>query len=189
MGLLYLFPENTDDKLYATEKDGGLFISTYGLPPIFWFYLLAALLTLGFLSLAVWSPLMSVLKGDDQINFFIGVCLLGLIIGLPIITFGFFFYRKEIFKKNLDLTITHRVFGIKVLKKKYKLKEEKMFKVEHLLESPNLAKIKNDSQMRGFQNKGHFYLYGFSENGKIIMVDRHSRKIDLEKLKAWLEAH
>ena len=189
MGLLYLFAEDDQDKLYAKEQDGGLYLTTYGLPPVFWFYLLTSLATLAFLSLAVWSPLRSVLKGDDQIKFFMGICVLILMIGLPIVSFGFFFYRKELLKKGSSLTISHRLFGIKFFQKNHQLKPSEMFKVEHQLESPNLAKLSNDPQMRGFQNKGHFYLYGISQNGNQFMIDRHSRKIDLEKLKAWLEKY
>ena len=189
MGLMYLFPEDDQDQFYAREQDNGLFLTTYGLPPVFWFYLLASLFTLGFLCLAIWSPLMSVLKGDDQINYILGIAVLALIIGLPLISLGFYFYRKEIFKSGDSLIITHRVFGLKLWQKTYKLDNQTMFQVRHQLESPNIAKIKNDPKMRGFQNKGHFYLYGLTQRGEIFMVDRHSRKIDLEKLKVWLEKY
>ena len=41
----------------------------------------------------------------------------------------------------------------------------------------------------GFQNKGYFVLWLKSADGKKILIDRHSRKVDLEKLKALLTSN
>ena len=189
MGLLYLFPDNENDELYAKASSKGLFLSTYGLPGIFWIYMLMAFVTLGFLTLAIWSSLIKVLQGADVINFWIGTAVALLIGFLPIITLGFFFYRKELFKHQKELKITHRVFGLRFFQKNYHLDSKNPFSVDHQLDSPNMAKIESDPSMKGFQNKGYFYLKGYTNEGKEFVVDRHSRKIDLVKLKERLEMH
>ena len=189
MGLLYLFPENKNDEQFAKVTPNGLTLATYGLPGIFWFYLLATMITLLILSLAIWSPLKKVLTGEDIINYYLGVAAIILIIMIPLVSILFFFYQKSITKKDQTLKIEHKFFGIKIFSSTIKLRKEDPFVIEHQLDSPNLAKIKNDPALRGFQNKGHFYLKAYDQRGALRYVDRHSRKIDLVKLKELLSAY
>ena len=43
--------------------------------------------------------------------------------------------------------------------------------------------------MRGFQNKGYFELKLIDSNERKILVDRNSRKADLNKIKAILSKY
>jgi hypothetical protein len=49
--------------------------------------------------------------------------------------------------------------------------------------------MKSNEENLGFQNKGYFILWIKTKEGKKIQIDRHSRKIDIEKLKSLLENH
>jgi hypothetical protein len=49
-----------------------------------------------------------------------------------------------------------------------------------------MARMKNEPESAGFQNKGYYILWLKSKEGKRIQLDRHSRKADLEKLKTLL---
>jgi hypothetical protein len=190
MGLLYQFPENiTDQQHVRVEDNGTLSLSTYGLPPIFWAYLTASLLCVGFLSLAVWPPLTKVLQGKDVINFYLGVSVLALIFGVPFLAICFFFYRKDLVKKDTNLIVTHNLFGLTLLKKTMRLTKDQPFTIHLNFDSPNMAKLTDAQSMRGFQNKGHFHLVAKDQQGKEHIIDRHSRKIDLEKLKSLLQEY
>jgi hypothetical protein len=53
------------------------------------------------------------------------------------------------------------------------------------MDSPNMAKIYNKDELKGFENKGYFELRVLS-GGQKILIDRHSRKADLLKMKDTL---
>ena len=73
-------------------------------------------------------------------------------------------------------------------KKTYKLDQPDSFTVDHYLDSPNMAKIHNKADLKQFENKGYFELYAI-ENNKKFLIDRHSRKADLIKLKELLSLY
>jgi hypothetical protein len=59
------------------------------------------------------------------------------------------------------------------------------FSVDHFMDSPNMAKIYNKTELKQFENRGYFELHAKS-NGKNLLIDRHSRKADLVKIKDLL---
>ena len=59
--------------------------------------------------------------------------------------------------------------------------------IEAHMDSPNVARLKLQEGTQGFQNKGYFILWLKVNDKTKVLVDRHSRKVDLEKLKALLE--
>ena len=50
------------------------------------------------------------------------------------------------------------------------------------MDSPNVAKMQQDPTMKGFENKGYFQLFARNEVGKLVLIDRSSRKADLKKM-------
>jgi len=50
------------------------------------------------------------------------------------------------------------------------------------MDSPNMARAQGDEKFKSFQNKGHFELVASNRDHRLI-VDRSSRKQDLEDLK------
>ena len=68
MGLLYLFPIQEDEGDHVSIKDSSLLLKSYGLPYLFWGYLLAGLTTLGIITLAIRGPLKKMLLYEDSLN-------------------------------------------------------------------------------------------------------------------------
>lgn len=190
MGLMYIFPA-TEEEIDRIEKngDGSITLKSYGLPLVFWGYLAAMLAVIFIMFIAIKDPITKVLNGSDAINKMIAAAVLGLLIGLPVVLLCFYFYEKRINKKQNELKLQHYLFGIKIKTKKYDLKSVESFEISHLLDSPNVARKKGDTSMRGFQNKGYFELHIIDKNGQRILIDRNSRKIDLEKIKNLLSEY
>lgn len=189
MGLMYIFP--TEDS--AEEINEGrvqienetLTLKTYGLPMIFWGYLAAILVVVFAMWLASASVISKMLTYDDPILHFLAYLVRGTLIFGPIILLGFYFYEKFLVKKGNEITIIHRVFFFPVIKKKIILKDQASLEINHYLDSPNIAKMKNQAETKGFENKGYFELHAIS-NDKKIFLDRSSRKADLVKIQNLL---
>lgn len=189
MGLMYVFPVGEDETDFVSQKDGELTLKTYGLPYIFWFYALCSIAVVFFMFLAIKEPVLKLIELGDETDATLGYSLLTFIGCLPILTLAFFFYEKRILKKGTELKMIHRVFGITVFSEKFIIENSDSLTVESFLTSPNVARIKAEEGTTGFQNKGYFILWLKSKDGKRIQVDRHSRKADLDKLKALLEKY
>lgn len=182
MGLMYIFPNDTSDTEHVEIHEHQIRLRTYGLPPIFWGYGIAILIMIGILALSIWGPVQKLLSYNDPINDLIGHSLIAFLILLPLVLISFFFYEKNIIKKDNTVDIVHRLFFIPVFTKTYKLADNQPFFTQHYLDSPNMARAQGLKEMRGFQNKGHFLLYLRDEKGLAVQIDRSSRKIDLEKI-------
>jgi hypothetical protein len=192
---MYIFPVTTEEQEgdRVQISDSSLTLKTYGLPMLFWGYLAAIYAVLFVMWLAA-RPVINKLLSytDDFSTVFLGHLVAWTLFISPIVLLGFFFYEKFITKKGLNIIIGHRLFFITIWKKKYVLKESTSLSVDHFMDSPNMAKIKNkDSNlalesMKHFENKGYFELNIKTADDKIINIDRHSRKIDLIKLKEIL---
>lgn len=190
MGLMYVFPA-TEEEIDRIDKlsDGSISLKTYGLPLVFWGYLTALLGLIVIMFVAIRNPLGKVLNGDDFTNKLLAYAVLALLFGLPILLFCLYFYEKRISKKANHLKVSHHLFGIAFTKKSYQLQADDAFEITHLLESPNVARMQGQEQMRGFQNKGYFELHLKTAQGEMIFLDRHSRKADLEKIKNLLSQY
>jgi hypothetical protein len=190
MGLMYVFPA-TEEEIDRIEKndDGSITLKTYGLPLVFWGYLLAMLAVILIMFVAIKDPITKVLNGTDAINKLLAAAVLALLLGLPVALLCFYFYEKRINKKAEQLKVQHHFFGLKFFTKTYQLKNKESFEISHLLDSPNVARMEGDKSMRGFQNKGYFELHIIDQNDSKILVDRHSRKVDLEKIKSLLSSY
>lgn len=199
MGLIYIFPVSDDGsdgdrvQIKETALQKQLLIKTYGLPLIFWGYLLAALITIAFMWVASHDALVKLQNYDDPWLVFIAIltqCSLAL---APLVLLGFFFYEKNLIKQDKTLLVSHKLFFLPLWQKKMVLQTHDAFKVDHFLDSPNMAKIKNQHQknkeaMRQFENRGYFELIAETAQGRKT-IDRHSRKADLLKLQELLSRY
>lgn len=185
MGLLYVFPVSEEETDFV-KKDGALTLKTYGLPYIFWFYAICCIAVIFFMFLAIKAPVLKLVQLGDETDALLGYSLLTFIGLLPVFIFAFFFYEKRIIKDKNQLRLVHKVFGITVFSEKLLIESSDQLVVEPFLDSPNVARMKGGEEAVGFQNKGYFILWLVGKDGQRIQIDRHSRKVDLEKLKALL---
>lgn len=183
MGLLYVFPVSEEETDFVVKKENTLTLKTYGLPYIFWIYALCAVTVVFFMFLAIKDPILKLVSLGDETDVTLGYSLLGLVGLFPIIIFAFFFYEKRITKSGQELGLEYRVFGLKVFSEKFFLEKDDQLEVSNFIDSPNVARMKNTPESVGFQNRGYFTLHLRPASGKRILIDRHNRKIDLEKLR------
>ena len=162
-------------------------LKTYGLPYIFWGYATAVLMVIFFMFLAVKAPVLKLVELGDETDAMLGYTLLSFIGMLPVLIFAFFFFEKRIVKKIKQVTLEYRIFGLKVFSETFTPADVDPFLVGPFLSSPNLARIKGGEDAAGFQNKGYFILWLNSDKGKVIQLDRSSRKADLVKLEELLK--
>lgn len=188
MGLMYLFPVSTEETDFAIKKENSLILKTYGLPYIFWIYAICSVAIVFFMFLAVKAPVLKLIELGDETDTLLGNTLLTFIGVIPVFIFAFFFYEKRLIAGRSTLGIEHRIFGIKVFSEKFQIESGDEFLVEPFLKSPNVARMKGNPEDKGFQNKGYFVLWLSPKSGNKVLIDRHSRKVDLEKLKELLES-
>ncbi|OUR97756.1 hypothetical protein A9Q84_06030 [Halobacteriovorax marinus] len=188
---MYMFPvsEEETDRIDFIESSAGkaIVVKSYGLPLIFWGYLTAILVVMGFMFLAVNTPIQKLLATGDPINVALSIAVLFVLIGLPLTLVCLYFYEKSIVKQGSELSLVHKVFWIAVWKKKIVLKDSHSIELNHFMDSPNVAKMKSDSTMKGFENKGYYELYATNNQDDRIFIDRHSRKADMVKLRDLLK--
>ena len=192
MGLMYIFPVSIEDsdRTEIINSDSGLsqktiILKTYGLPMIFWSYLAAVFIVIATMWLASKSVIHKLLSFNDPGLSALAYLVQYMLILTPIILLGFFFYEKELRKSGIELKLVYKVFFIPLFFKKIILDSNASFSVDHFMDSPNIAKIHNKSELKNFENKGYFELHAISK-GKSILIDRHSRKADLLKIKDLL---
>jgi hypothetical protein len=186
MGLLYLFPVSEDETDYVEKSDNLIIVKSYGLPLIFWGYALAIISVIAFMALASASVIQKLLSMPSSIDHSLAYLLLFTLIIIPLSLISFFFYEKKIIKTANELSLVYSLFKLPFYQKKYPLSEDHLFQITNHLDSPNVAKIRNLPQERGFQNKGYFQLFLITDN-KQVFIDRCSKKIDLEKLQKLLQ--
>jgi len=190
MGLLFIMPatEQETDRV-AIISDAGkkkIILKSYGLPLIFWGYLLAILALIAVMFLIIQSALFKLMNGSDLLNSLLAIVVFSCLLGLPMTLIAFFFYEKWIIKSATTITVIHKVFGLTCKKKHLQLKNHDSLMVAHHLASPNMAKLKNEQGTRGFQNQGYFQLLAELSNGTTVFIDRHARAAELKKIKELL---
>jgi len=188
MGLLFQMPvekNELDDRIIQTDQK--LTIRSYGLPMIFWGYLLAILAVLFFMILAIKDPLYRAYQGPDQINQVIALVVFAILILAPIVLLSVYFYEKEIMMADKMLSLRHKVFFIPVKTQKVPLEDDSLY-LEHFMESLNIAAQEKKQGMNGFENRGYFKLMVKTKGGKSYLVDRNSRRGEMRKLKELLES-
>jgi hypothetical protein len=195
MGLMYIFPVSIEEsdrtEIISSNNDPfrkTIVLKTYGLPMVFWSYLAASLIVIGTMWLASKSAIHKLLTYQDASLQVLAYLVQFTLILTPVILLGFFFYEKELRKTGLELKLVYKVFFIPFYFKKIILDSIDAFSVDHFMDSPNMAKIHNVSELKHFENKGYFELHAMS-GGKSILIDRHSRKADLLKIKELLSKY
>ena len=197
MGLMYIFPvtDNTDEDDRTEIRDSKLILKTYGLPMIFWGYLVAIMFVMLMMWLASKAAIAKLLSYDeDPTLLFLGHLVQWSLILTPLVLLAFFFYEKVIAKKGVELVITHKIFFLPFYKKTYKLSSQDSLSVNHFMASPNMAKLRasqglSDESLKHFENKGYFELCIKTDKRPSISIDRHSRKADLIKLRDLLSRY
>ena len=137
--------------------------------------------------LAVKDPIFKLIEVGDEVDAYLGYGLVSFIALIPLVTLAFFFYEKRITRTGNIISIFYRVYGITVFKENFTIKDNSSLHVEHFMDSPNVARMNGGEDAAGFQNKGYFVLWLTSIDGKKIALDRHSRKVDVEKLLSLLK--
>jgi hypothetical protein len=187
MGLMYQFPNNLDDHQHIIRTENVVTVRSYGLPPIFWGYLAAILLIYSMMMIGVSGPLGKLSQMPDTIDQVIFYLVITFLIIFPIVAIGFFFYEKNIISDQKQVTVVNKLFFISISRNSFNTNDYE-FIIEHFLDSPNMARMQSNEELKGFENKGYFQLMAVHKNNKSrIMLDRSSRKVDLEKLKKILK--
>lgn len=187
MGLLYPFPIQADEVDHVVVKDSSLLLKSYGPPYLFWGYLLAGLATLGLMTLAISGPLKKMLFSEDSLNSFLAILTL---LTLVITALGFislFFIEFRIFKRQEVLIKSLYFCGFSLHHRHFQLRATDPFYITSFSSSPNMARLQNRTQTTAHQNRGYFELYLYTGDEKMVLLDRHSRKTDLQKLQNLLE--
>jgi len=188
MGLLYIMPIELDEVDRVRVKEDTLLLKSYGLPLIFWGYLAAVLIVIFAMGIAIVDPLFKLYQTNDAINQALVLVCSVTLIGVPFGFIALFFIEYRLEKNKNTLKKSYHLFGVPIYVKKLSLDAQKSFEVIHHLDSPNMAKMQGDEELRGFQNKGYFVLTAKTST-KTVWVDRSSRKTDLIKLKNLLEKY
>lgn len=186
MGLLYVFPVSEEETDFVIKRDDTLILKTYGLPYIFWIYALCAATVVFFMFLAIKEPVLKLIALSEGTDATLGYSLLALIGSIPVLIFAFFFYEKRITKKKTELGLEHRIFGVRFFSEKFVVSHDDQLEISNFIDSPNVARMKNTPESAGFQNRGYFTLHLVAPGEKKILIDRHNRRIDLEKLRGML---
>ena len=189
MGLLYIMPNQKDEFGVEINQQKQLVIHSYGLPAVFWWYLLAGWVVAISLLIATYQPLKKILQSEDPLNFWIGMVTLITLALLPLFFTCFYFYKKTLKKQGKQLVIEHRLFTIPLRKQTIPLEKTDSFTILHHLDSANVARVQDKADMKGFQNRGYFELMAIDQKQQQLLVDHHSRRSDLEKLRQLLGQH
>ncbi len=184
-----MFPVSEEETDRVKIQEASITIKSYGLPMIFWGYLVAILVVIGAMYLAVAAPINKLIATGDQINMILAYAVLVVIYGLPLTLLALYFYEKSIIKKDDLITVVHKVFWIPVMKKVIHLENRDAIELHHFMDSPNVAKMRAQPELRGFENKGYFELFATNSQGKAIFLDRHSRKADIIKIRDLLRKY
>ena len=180
---MYVFPVSLEEEDFVQQKDEGLTLKSYGLPYIFWIYAAASIAVIIFMFLAVKDPVLKLIQLGDETDATLGYTLLSFIGLLPVFILSFFFYEKRIICQTKKITLQYRLWGLKFFSETFSYTSEDPFSVAPFLSSPNLARIAAKEESKNFENKGYYVLWVTLDDGKKILIDRHSRKADLLKLK------
>ena len=191
MGLLYIIPLSKEEYPLVQETSElgpqTIQLESYNLPRLFFLYYLAIMATLGILATASYRPIIKLYQTGDWINQLLAIGVIVVLIALPVVMTSMWFYKVRIVKKKNQMKLARYLFGIPFLVKNIELVGEKL-QVKQNLESPNIAKMKNDPTMKGFQNRGHFLLIAHNQK-KPLILDRHSSKTELDQLKNFLDSY
>lgn len=182
MGLLYPFPVSKEESDFVSEDANSITLKSYGLPYIFWGYAVCVIAVVVLMFVGIKGPVLKLVSLGDETDSTLGYALLSIIGLAPVVILSFFFYEKRIIAKKNQLILQHRLFWLPVFTEKFEVKSLDQFSIEAHIDSPNVARLKAQEGTQGFQNKGYFILWLKETDKKRIIVDRHSRKVDLEKL-------
>lgn len=191
MGLLYLFPTNINETDFIIRSDASqpptVTIKSYGLAWIFWVYAAAALLVLCFLGFSIYNPVLKLFSMATVLDKFLIGAVLATFVLVFLSIFIFLYWQIHIVISPENLCVEYRPFGIKFFSKNIPKDSAFNLSISHFMDSPNVARLDKNDQFNAFQNKGYFELI-VKNNEKTVLLDRSSRKNDLEDLKNIIDS-
>lgn len=187
MGLLYPFPVSEEEADFVVKDSQSITLKSYGLPYIFWIYAACVIAVITLMFFGIKGPVMKLISLGDETDATLGYTLLTLVGASPLIILSFFFYEKRISARKNEITLEHRIFWLPFFTEKLNVESINQLVIEAHLDSPNVARLRSQEGTQGFQNKGYFILWFKKDDKNKILIDRHSRRVDLEKLKNLLE--
>ncbi len=193
MGLMYVFPQSDREMSHIDRTGEGVIVYSYGLPSIFWIYLLSLWTALAVMSALIFPTLQTMFNQDDVVNQRIAWSVLLLLLFAPLASLAFFFYQKVLRYQKGPRTWQHRLFLIPLFQRTIQLREENPWEIRHYLDSPNMVRIKNTNLRpqhlppERYKNQGYFELLAWDQNGRWWRIDRNSSKRDLERLISLLQ--
>lgn len=193
MGLFYIFPleEGESDQIAVIEnqEEKQLQLRTYGPALFFWGVLAASLAVIGMMFLAIKTPAMKLIETQDFINQLLGLGVLLFLLLLPLSLLSFFLVEKVINKSQEQLIIRWKILTLPLWKKSIDLKDKEAFEISHHLDSPNMARLRAQKEMKAFENRGYYQLFALDKANKRHYLDRNSQKTHLERLKNLLSKY
>ncbi len=184
MGLIYLFPTEDNDPDHFIKGENSLTLRSYGLPPLFWAYALAVCGILFLLYLPIHEPLQKYKEIGESFDQYFITALYILMIGSPLVLLSFFFFEKQIHLSKGMITLISKLFFLTIRTQKIPYSSADSLEVGHFIDSPNMARIKDDRAMKAFYNRGyHELVFKPTNSDKQIIIDRAARKADLVKIK------
>ncbi len=184
MGLIYLYPTEDNDPDHFIKRNDSLTLRSYGLPPLFWAYAIAICGILFLLYLPIHEPLQKYKEIGESFDLYFIYALYALMIGSPLVLMSFFFYEKQMTVSKGIITLVSKLFFISVRTQKIPYGPLDTLEISHFIDSPNMARIKDDRALKSFYNRGYHELVLKSKNARdSIILDRATRKADLEKIK------
>lgn len=187
MGFLYTFPISRDEENLSILDDS-LILKSYGLPYIFWGYLICTLIVIFLMYLGISSSLLKLWSSEYFLDHALVLIVFSILFFIPLVLVAAFFYEKTIVKKDLHLRLEYRLFSILYFTKTFKLRSRHSIELRHFLQSPNMAAIISMKDRTGFETKGYFELFIRDHRKDIFIIDRHSQKLELIKLKDLLHS-
>jgi hypothetical protein len=189
MGLLYVMPIELKETDRVEKLEDGIVLKSYGLPLLFWGYLAGIIVIISAMGLAIKDPLITLYQTGDQLNQLLALACGTTLLAVPLGFISLFLYEYRLIVRPERIIKQHTILGLPFYWQTLPLTNKTQLEVIHFMDSPNVAKLAESEDLRGFQNKGHFLLVHTNEQGKRTTLDRSSRKVDLTKLKQLLLVH
>jgi hypothetical protein len=192
MGLMYIYPTDIEDSdRTRVSGEQRIELRTYGLPYVFWGYFAAISIVVLAMFLVSNDPLQKLIQTGDTINIILGYTVYATLAFVPLSCLILLFLEKRMIKTRDQISLKVKLAFIPLYSKTIKLKTngEESLVIKHYLESPNVAKMQSNPDLRGFENKGYYELYAITVQDREVRIDRHSRKADLVKIRSLLSKY
>ena len=136
MGLLYPFPVDSDETDHVISGNHTLLLKSYGLPYLFWGYLLGGLSVIALLSVLSWPLLTKMLSSQDSLNVTLAIFSFLVLLGTPLGFTLFFFIEFRLLKKGNTIIKSLYLLGLPLYRRSFQLRSEQPFEIEPFFGTP-----------------------------------------------------